>query len=447
MTQLRRHASGAPHHGHGRLAMLTVGDMAEDPRAEDPRAEDPRAEDPRAEDPRAEDPRAEDPGGRPLVVRLSIAVWLGFVAGPLSATFSDAHVGVAHLAVVSAVTALFCATDIFYCAMPDPARLALDRRLLGVVVAVLVASVTFLVFYDRPVWAYSYVYCLWPSVVLARSRAWVLPVITGAAVAAGAATGLSAGELFTVGLVVAGVGASIYGITRLVDANKALRQASAAHAAAALREERLRFARDLHELLGHSLSVIALKSQVASRLAASDPARATREMSEIEQITRQALHEVRDAVSGYRRPSLACELEGARRALEAAGIDFDDHIASPPLPAGIEEPLAWALREAVTNVVRHSRATTCTATLDVAAGAVMMTVADDGVGPPRGAARSEASGNGLRGISERVAQVGGALRSGALGPSGGFYLSVSLPLPTETARRPPERAEDESELV
>ena len=432
MTQVRRDSPGTGRPGRKGLGMPTVGDMGEDPVADDPVAGY---------------AVADDATGRPLLARLSVALWLGFVAYPLSATFADAHVGVAHLAVVSAVTALLCATDIFYCALPDPVRLRLDRRLLGAVVVILLASVTFLVFYDRPVWAYSYVYCLWPSVVLARSRAWVLPVITGAAVAAGAATGLPAGGLFTVGLVVAGVGASIYGITRLVDANKTLRQASAARAAAALREERLRFARDLHELLGRSLSVIALKSQVASRLAGADPTRAAKEMTEIEQITRQALHEVRDAVTGYRRPSLECELEGARRALEAAGIDFDEHIASPPLPADIEASLAWALREAVTNVVRHSRAITCTATLDVAPGNVVMTVADDGVGPPCDAVHPETSGNGLRGIRERITKVGGTLRSGPVGNSGGFCLSVSLPLPAGSVERPPERTGTERELV
>lgn len=362
-----------------------------------------------------------------------MALWLGFIAYPLTATYSDPRIGVVHLGVVSAVTTVFCGLYVAYCALPDPSRAGLDRRAVVAMVVVLVGAVTFLVFYDRPEWDYSYVFCLWPAVVVSGNRPWPVPLLTGLAVAAGAATGLGGSNVLGVALVVVGVGATTYGVTRLVVANETLRRAHADQAARAVAEERLRFARDLHELLSHSLSVIALKSQVAARLIESQPSRAATEMAEVEQITRQALQEVRDAVSGYRRPSLAAELQGARRALAAAGIALRGVSDPPDLPAGVEAPLAWALREGVTNVIRHSRASTCTIRLDLSADTAVLTVADDGTGPTADG-RAVLTGNGLRGLAERVAAVEGTLASGP-GVEGGFCLSLSLCLPV-TSERP-----------
>ena len=372
--------------------------------------------------------------GRSLRLRLSMAVWLGFIAYPLAAAYSDPRAGPAHLAVVSAVAAVFCGLYVAFCALPDPARAEMDRGLLAGVVVVLVVAVAFLVFYDRPEWDYSYVYCLWPATIASRNRPWPVPLLAGLAVASGAAAGLDGANLLSAALVVIGVGASIYGVTRLVAANEALRRTHADQAAAAVAEERLRFARDLHELLGHSLSVIALKSQVASRLIVDQPDRAAREMAEIEQVTRQALQEVRDAVGGYRRPTLSAELEGARRALGAAGIALREAVGRPSLPRAVEVPLAWALREGVTNVVRHSGASTCTIAVELTASAASLTVADDGVGPV-GPART-APGNGLRGLAERVGELGGTLGTGA-GADGGFCLVVSVPLAAGTAATSP----------
>ncbi len=152
-------------------------------------------------------------------------------------------------------------------------------------------------------------------------------------------------------------------------------------------------------------------------------------MADIEQITRQALHEVRDAVSGYRRPSLAVELQGARRALGAAGIALREALGQPDIPCAVEAPLAWALREGVTNVVRHSRASTCTISLDLSARVATLIVADEGIGPADQDPAAPA-GNGLRGLAERVSAIGGTLGT-KKGAEGGFLLSVSVPLQAE----------------
>src|SRR5438309_515445 len=145
----------------------------------------------------------------------------------------------------------------------------------------------------------------------------------------------------------------------LIQANRQLSQAREQIARLAVGEERLRFARDLHDLLGHSLSVIALKSELAGRLIKTTPGLAAHEVEDIEKVARDALRDVREAVAGYRQPTLAAELAGAHEALTAAGIDYraeDEHM---PLPPAIEAVLDWTVREGVTNVMRHSKAKRC----------------------------------------------------------------------------------------
>src|SRR5690606_21270928 len=161
--------------------------------------------------------------------------------------------------------------------------------------------------------------------------------------------------------------------------------------------ERQRIARDLHDLLGHTLSVIVLKSELASRLVHVDPDRATAEVEEIEQIGRQALGEVRAAVTGYRSRGLRAELDGARVALAAADIDID--IEGPPHPTDRlpdqATALAMALREAGTNVVRHAEARHATISITPLDGHVRLRVTDDG----RGSAGL--AGSGITGMRER----------------------------------------------
>src|ERR1700694_3352501 len=187
-------------------------------------------------------------------------------------------------------------------------------------------------------------------------------------------------------------------------------------------EERLRFARDLHDLLGHSLSVIALKSELAGRLIKSAPGLAAHEVEDIETVARQALREVREAVAGYRQPTLAAELAGANEALAAAGIEYHVDQDHTPLPPAVEAVLAWTVREGVTNVMRHSQATRCAIRIINVDRHATVEVVDDGRGGVPEA------GSGLRGLQERVVERGGTLTAESL-PHEGFRLRVTLPLP------------------
>ncbi|HEY9287920.1 MAG TPA: sensor histidine kinase [Candidatus Dormibacteraeota bacterium] len=207
----------------------------------------------------------------------------------------------------------------------------------------------------------------------------------------------------------------------LLETNRELSQAREQIARLAVGEERLRFARDLHDLLGHSLSVIALKSELAGRLLTRSPELAEREVGDIEKVARDALREVRDAVAGYRQPTLAAELAGAREALTAAGIDCRIEGEADGLPPAIEAVLAWAVREGATNVARHSQAKRCSIRMSQKAGQASVEVTDDGRGG------TPQPGSGLHGLDERVRERGGTLQAEPL-PHEGFRLRVSVPL-------------------
>ena len=167
--------------------------------------------------------------------------------------------------------------------------------------------------------------------------------------------------------------------------------------------ERERIARDLHDLLGHTLSVIALKSELASKLADRDPVRAVEEIREVERVSRDALAEVRAAVEGYKGRGFSGELLDAEQALGSAGVRLDACVEPVALSPRQETVLALALRETVTNVVRHARASVCRVALGRDAGHLVMTVQDDGIGGPL------REGHGLTGMRERVTAAGGTL--------------------------------------
>lgn len=188
--------------------------------------------------------------------------------------------------------------------------------------------------------------------------------------------------------------------------------------------ERERIARDLHDLLGHTLSVIVLKAELAARLVPTDPDRAGQEMRDVEQTARTALGEVRTAVAGYRAKGLGAELVSSQRALAAAGVDADATVDLPLLPAEHEAALALALREAVTNVVRHAGARRTSIRARATDHDVELEVTDDG----RGASGRE--GSGLSGMRERVTALGGHVdvQTGPAGGAGpGTRLLVRLP--------------------
>ena len=220
------------------------------------------------------------------------------------------------------------------------------------------------------------------------------------------------------------IGVSMIGVRRLIETIRELRAAREEIARLAVADERVRFARDLHDLLGHSLSVITLKSELAGRLLPGSPERAADEVRDIERVAREALQEVREAVTGYRQTELWREVDTARQALGTAGIECTYTAeTSAVLPADIQAVLAWAVREGAINVVRHSGAAHCAIRLAPGQGSVTLEVTDDGRGDALGS-----GGNGLRGLTERALARGGRVEAGPR-REGGYRLAVSLPVP------------------
>lgn len=205
----------------------------------------------------------------------------------------------------------------------------------------------------------------------------------------------------------------------------------AARAQLAVTEERLRFARDMHDLLGHSLSALAVKAELAGRLAERAPERAAAEMTEVHELARKALQQVRTAVSGYREVDLAGEVDAVGSVLAANGTRVSvtglDGLALSPERASLA---AWVVREGVTNVLRHSDATECqivfTPTRDTAVGRVLVVEVSNDRARGDGAMEGS-SGNGLAGLSERVSMSGGTLSAAHTG-NGGFLLRAVIPL-------------------
>jgi two-component system, NarL family, sensor histidine kinase DesK len=234
------------------------------------------------------------------------------------------------------------------------------------------------------------------------------------------------------------VGLAMIGFRMQIELMHELAEARGTVAKLAANEERLRLARDMHDLTGQSLSMITLKSELAAkRLGKLEPS-AERDtvlgdLGDIGRVSRQTLHDIREAVSGYRRPTLAIEEITARNALEAAGIQLDDDpgltLRSGTFDADAEAVLAWCLREAVTNVIRHSGAKACRIRLIQHPRELSLEISDDGRGPTSQDA-SQPSGAGLRGMSERLSAQGGRLSLGAADPTSGqgFKLTATVPV-------------------
>jgi two-component system sensor histidine kinase DesK len=230
-------------------------------------------------------------------------------------------------------------------------------------------------------------------------------------------------------------GAIVFVMLKLFNVVAQLKETRRELARVAVADERLRFSRDLHDLLGHTMSVVAVKAEAVRRLAPRDLDAAVAQAESIEKLSREALAEIRAAVSGYRETSLAEELDRARSLLGAARIEPVVSESGPPLPAQTESLLAWIVREGVTNVVRHSDAKRCEITLERDADPVRLSISDDGSGPggpgrapgePESAGPRAGGGNGLRGLPERLTAVGGTLEAGPFGK--GFRLLATLPV-------------------
>jgi len=223
------------------------------------------------------------------------------------------------------------------------------------------------------------------------------------------------------GVAVALASVAVFAFTRLIRANHELAAAREEVALLAAERERLRIARDLHDLLGHSLTTVTLKAALARRLVDSDPERAKAEIEAVEHLARESLADTRNAVAGYREVRLATELATAQEVLAAAGIRADLPGVVDDVPPEFAGLFGWVVREGVTNVIRHSRAQR----VRIALTAKAIEILDDGNGLPSGC-DATTCGNGLAGLAERATSVGGKLVAGPL-ESGGFRLRVEVP--------------------
>ncbi|WP_316771329.1 sensor histidine kinase [Streptomyces sasae] len=215
----------------------------------------------------------------------------------------------------------------------------------------------------------------------------------------------------------------------LLNAVYELDEARETRARLAVAEERLRFGRDLHDVLGRNLAVIALKSELAVQLARRERPEAVEQMIEVQRIAQESQREVRDVVRGYRDADLGAELIGAKGVLAAAGISCEVTGDADGLPAEVQSALGWVVREAATNVLRHGDAGQCAVGLRVREGCVVLTVENDGA---VASGSGGGGGSGLAGLRERLAGVDGTLEAGPVGTDG-FRVVASVPLSAGTA--------------
>jgi two-component system sensor histidine kinase DesK len=211
------------------------------------------------------------------------------------------------------------------------------------------------------------------------------------------------------------VGLAMFGFFQVVRGNRALAEARSELARLAAENERARIARDLHDLLGHSLTTITVKAALAHRLGPSDPARALQEIGEVEALARRSLADVRAAVANYRDVTLAGELASGKELLRAAGVAADLPTAVEVVDARHQELFGWVLREGLTNVVRHAHASTCAVRLSPSS----VEIVDDGVGG------SPLANGGLAGLRQRASAVGALVDAGPVQPRG-WRLRVSI---------------------
>ena len=252
-----------------------------------------------------------------------------------------------------------------------------------------------------------------------RHAAFALACQVGMAAAAWAVLDLPIWFMLSATLISALVGAVCIQAAVNEAGNAKLRLAQAEVERLAKVAERERIARDLHDLLGHTLSVVVLKSELAQKLLSRDAVRAGEEMADVERIARDGLKEVREAITGYRSSGLLGELENVRQALVAADIDATIDASSVPLELAQETALSYALREAATNVIRHAAATKCHIRFYARDGSVLMEVEDNGRGGDM------PFGNGLKGMRERIHALGGVLQRET---DRGTRLHIKVPL-------------------
>ncbi|HEX3002878.1 MAG TPA: histidine kinase [Angustibacter sp.] len=351
------------------------------------------------------------------------AVWLAFLVDPVQEALSRGsyrspagRLGLLALLALLAFAATYLATFAWIRGRRQRGELAVP---LGKAVALL-ATMTALMVVASVAVGQSGTAC---SVFIAVVAVMLLPAWPAIGVSAAliAANELTArlvpgwSEQPSVSFAIATAAFAMWGVQQLMVRNLELLKAQQLNARLAIEEERGRFARDLHDILGHSLTVITVKAELAGRLMDVDVERARAEVAELERLSRDALVDVRRAVQGYREITLPGELARAREALRTAGIEAQLPSSTDEVESDLRDLFAWAVREGVTNTVRHSRARRCTVTL----ASRSMTVLDDGDGP----AADSPPGHGLDGLRERAAKVGATVVTRGGAPRG-FVLEV-----------------------
>jgi two-component system sensor histidine kinase DesK len=374
------------------------------------------------------------------------AVWLVYLIEPVSGLFGH-HRSALYIGGGLAIIGAFCV--VFVVTLAD--GVATPRRSATWLAALFALALAACILYGgsgaTSLWIYVSAIA---GLVIPRQRtALVVLAATGVTYTITCFTGhVEMGDFLINLLPTVLLGLAMIGLRNHFELTRELSEARETVARLAASQERLRLARDMHDLTGQSLSMITLKSELALRLlgrlpASPDRDRARDEIEQVGAVSRQTLHDIREAISGYRRPTLAVEIITARAALESAGIapqdDAELTLLSGTFDPDAEAALAWCLREAVTNVVRHSGARTCQIRLARRGGTLTLEVRDDGrghAGPePADGGSGTFTGTGLRGMSERLCAVGGSLELRPAGPPG-FRLIATVPATPSPAPSP-----------
>jgi two-component system sensor histidine kinase DesK len=372
--------------------------------------------------------------------RLYQHAWLVCLFFPLASLVSE-PVSTAHVT-LGLFALFFFATSYTWLMWPHPASLGMRARTrshlaLVLLVVLSLEVIAFSLLYD-PAW-------LWLFIGVSAIAGRLLPMRSAFAVVVlftllplfitvvinGGFAGVDWWWLIALMLLVRGLGLDMIGIARMGSAIRELHAARKELARLAVIEERERLSRDLHDLLGQALSMITLKSELARHLVTEEPDRSAQEISEIERVARHTLREVREAVAGYRQPTLASELEGARQLLEAAGISYQIDQIQEVLPPDADSALAWTVREGVTNVIRHSRARQCRIRVARTNGTVEAEVLSDG-GRREQAGSTARPGLGIAGLRERVSTLGGCIEAGPIVLQGKEYYRLFVVLPLQS---------------
>jgi two-component system sensor histidine kinase DesK len=370
----------------------------------------------------------------PGILWLGWIIWLPFLipgtldlikARPSPLLFSLSILNEILFAAVYVWAALLSARDLHRMAFEEYSETGSRRRPIVLILVALSLTMAYLGSLSRLELMSCFIFTA--AYVAGALRPGEPPLINAAVLAIGLiADWVFNGAFFSLGIfliiVVSFVTASWVGAILL---SQELRAAQTEIEILATKAERLRIARDLHDLLGQKLSLIVLKSQLGRKLIREDPGRAEDEIGEVEQTARSVLQEVRDVVGRYRRPTVTDEIKTAREILTAAGIEFGCEPArniDEDLPKAYDEVFAWTIREGITNVIRHSRASTCRIRIDRISEAWSFRLWDDG----RSDQAANPGGHGLPGLADRAKGLGGSFHA-APRPEGGFELIVELP--------------------